>query len=290
MSDVAAQLTALRGHGWRQGSVLPSALMGAARDAGSHQHPTAVNVELEDWGVVVSHTCDVQNRAPKLDNEPTVEVLVVRKCDGKPDSRETHGKVSRRIHFEGQRAGETVNLTASAHDRFKIDRLLLAFHPPDTERVVEHRTLQTLVGWIAKRYQRQAFPDEFDAGIIAAKAKDKINRFLSDNAKELLGVFIAFADRKEQATRFHAEFRLVVKTQAVQTDWVAQKKILESTFNDLWSAVQNLEVEVVAIQANKLSIGEIAEGRFQKFDRDWISYESDPDSGPAPEGDIESDS
>jgi hypothetical protein len=36
------------------------------------------------------------------------------------------------------------------------------------------------------------------------------------------------------------------------------------------------------MSANMFSLGEILDGKFQKFDRDWISYEHDPDAGPAP--------
>jgi hypothetical protein len=139
-----------------------------------------------------------------------------------------------------------------------------------------------LIGWIGKRYQRQAFPDAFDEAVSAAKAKSKVDEFLTANAKDLLGVFVAFADRDDASPRFHAEFRLVVKRPAVRADWGEQQAGLESSFEQCWEGVDGVEVDVVAVQADQFSLGEMSAGQFKKFDRDWISYEYDPEDAPAP--------
>jgi hypothetical protein len=290
VTDVTAQVDQLRKHDWRQGSVLPPDLMAAARDAAGSHRPRPIELQQDDWLIVTSHTCDVRNRG-KLENEPTVEVLVARVHCGKPDSREVHGKNSRRLHFEGVQSGKSVRLVASAHDRLLIDRLILAEHPPDTSRVIGNpslgkadRTVETLATWVAKRYQRQAFPDEFDNAVQQAGAKEPIDKFLSTNAAILLGVFIALADRKDQTPRFHAEFRLVLKTTAVKDDWPSQKVKLEEEFETLWESVEGIAVEVVAKTAVEMTLHEIYVNQFKKFDRDWISNERDPESGPAPEG------
>ena len=212
MTDAADQVDQLRKHDWRQGSVLPPALMVAARDAASRHHPRPIEIQPDDWLIVTSHTCDVRNRG-KPENEPTVEVLVARVHTGKPDSREIHGKNSRRLHSEGVQSGTSVRLVASVHDRLLIDRLVLAQHPPDANRIIGNpslgkndRTVETLATWVAKRYQRQAFPDDFDNAVQKAGAKEPIDKFLSANATNLLGVFIALADRKDQKPSFHTEF------------------------------------------------------------------------------------
>jgi hypothetical protein len=44
-----------------------------------------------------------------------------------------------------------------------------------------------------------------------------------------------------------------------------------------------VEVEVSAVQDRMFSIGEISDGNFKKFDRDWISYATDADGEPAPD-------
>jgi hypothetical protein len=284
VTEAQAQIAALRGHGWQQGSVLPPSVVVAAQKKSRWPHHIAVGPD--DWLIVVSHACDLRNRKPE--NEPDVEVLVARPYAGKKaDSRETHGKNSRRLHFEGEVSRTTIRLVAHANERFAIDRLLLADAPPDQQRVVGHPgqtpdpTLQVLITWITKRYLRQAFPDEFDQ--VACQAKQKVDEFLIKHAGEILGVFIAFADRGDRNPRFHLEFRVAIKTKTVVVDWPAQKAALEETFETCWEGVPNVEVEVAAIQASHLSIGEIYEGKFMKFDRDWISYAEDPEGEPAPE-------
>lgn len=273
----------LRDLGWRQGSVVPTALVNTTSTHGS-QIP---KVDVNDWLIVVSHTCDVRN--PSMSNEPSVEILVARSPERSgQDSRQTHGRNSRRLQFEGTQDEITTTLVAKANERFVIDRLLLASAPPDQSRRLGSRgektdaTLQILVTWLAKRYWRQAFPDEFDS--TASKAKGKVDTFLTKNAATVLGVFIAFADRKDKNPRFHLEFRVVVKSQAVTGDWAGQKADLERIFDACWAGVSNIAVEAVAVKARDFSVGEMVEGGFKKFDRDWISYAFDPEGDPAPGG------
>jgi hypothetical protein len=282
VSDAQAQVEALRTHGWRQGSVLPATVTAAARTQNDGRWPSYIPaISDDDWLIVVSHPCDVRNRGPQ--NEPAIEVVVARPFSAKKsDSRATFGKNSRTLHFEGLLAGARVKLVANAHERFTVDRFLLALAAPHVDRQIEPRALEVLIGWIAKRYRRQAFPDEFDQAVSAAKAKTKVDIFLTTHAKDLLAVFVAFADRPESSPRFHAAFRLVVKRGAVREDWATQQSSLEVAFDECWSGVEGVAVDVVAIQADHFSLGEMAEGGFQKFDRDWISYEYDSESAPVP--------
>ena len=283
MTDARARIEALRAHGWRQGSVLPPTTVAAAQKDG--RWPQRIAVSPDDWLIVLSHVCDLRNPTPA--NEPDVEVLVARPYAGsKADSRETHGRNSRRLHFEGEIGRSTIRLVAHAHERFAIDRLLLAESPPDQQRVVGHlerttdRTLRVLITWITKRYQRQAFPDEFDQ--VAGQAKHKVDAFLTAQADKILGVFVAFAERQDQTPRFHLEFRIVIKTKSVGEDWPRQQADVEEAFEACWVGAIGVEVDAVAVQARHFSIGEMSEGNFQKFDRDWISYAFDPEGEPAP--------
>ena len=76
----------------------------------------------------------------------------------------------------------------------------------------------------------------------------------------------------------------MVKTTAVQADWTKQKQKLEDDFEKLWESVEGIAIEVVAKTAGEMTLHEIHANQFKKFDRDWISNERDPESGPAPEG------
>jgi len=292
VTDVPAQLEKLRNHGWRQGSVLPASVVEAARVRADGQWPSSILVGPDDWLIIISHSCDVRNRNSNPDNEPFVEVLVARKYpEKKADSRETYGKSSRRIHFEGEQSGTTVRLVALAYERFRISRFLLVDAPPDGERIVGHPvpgapgkldgTIQTVLAWVTKRYQRQAFPDAFD--MAARPAKDAVDGYLKKHAQVILGAWVAWVERPDRTPRFRADFRIVIKSDFVAEDWAKQQDALETAFLACWTAAAGIEVDVVAVQARRFSLGEISEGGFKKFDKDWISYEFDPDGGPAPE-------
>lgn len=276
MTDDEARVQALRSYGWRQGSVLPSSIVEKAKL--SNRWPAWIAVGPADWLIVVSHTCDVRNRNPN--NEPDVEVLVARPLlQGATKASEAHGRNSRRLQFKGKIDDQELELLAYAHERFAVDRMLLAQVAPDEQRRVDR--LEILITWLAKRYRRQAFPDDFDQ--LARKAKDKVDKFLVKNAAQIAVVFISFGDRPDRTPRFHVGFRLVVKRAEVATNWAAQKEALEADFESCWAGVPNVEVEATAVQDRNFSIGEMLEGRFEKFDRDWISYATDPEGEAAPE-------
>jgi hypothetical protein len=276
VTDDEARIQTLRSHGWRQGSVLPSSIVEKAKL--SNRWPPAIAVGPDDWLIVVSHTCDVRNRNPN--NEPDVELLVARPLvQGATKANEAHGRNSRRLQFKGKLDGRELELLAYAHERFATDRLLLAQAPPDEKRRVDR--LDILITWIAKRYRRQAFPDDFDQ--LARKAKDKVDKFLMKNAAQIAVVFISFAERPDRTPQFHVGFRLVVKRSEITENWADQKESLEADFESCWVGVPNVEVEAAAVQDRNFSIGEMLEGRFEKFDRDWISYATDSEGEAAPE-------
>jgi hypothetical protein len=277
VTDDKARVEALRTQGWRQGSVLPLSLVEKAKlDA---RWPERISVGPDDWVIVLSHDCDLRNGNP--DNEPYAEVLVARRLGQETTkSGEKHGRNSRRLQFRGTLDGSAVELFAHAHERFPIERLLLAEAPPDGKRSIER--LDVLITWITKRYQRQAFPDEFD--ILARKAKDKVDKFLSKNADQIAGVFIAFADIPNKSPRFNVAFRIVIKTSSEEVKhWPDQQAKIEEAFESCWEGVPDVEIEVTAVQDRHFSIRDLSRGRFRKFDRDWISYATDPDGEAAPD-------
>jgi hypothetical protein len=172
-------------------------------------------------------------------------------------------------------------MVALAHERFSIDRLLLSQSPPDQRRVVPPRTLQILITWIAKRYKRQAFPDEFD--LLARKAKGKVDKFLTRHVDKIAMVFVHLADREGQTPRFELAFRVLIKRNALAEDWPTQRAGLEQEFEACWEGADGLQVEALVVQDRQFSIGEMLDGDFKTFDRDWISYAVDPEGEAAPE-------
>src|SRR5260370_16796838 len=140
-----------RDHPWGQGHVLTSesnVALGVVRaeDAGS-----AV-------AVVISHDCDL---AQGSETEPSVEIIVAKRIDA-ANGNFTHAKNSRRLHLECVVDGVTAYLDMQAQGKREIKKDDLAGHAPSPNVIVKPEDRSVLQRWLAARYRRAAFPDEFE--------------------------------------------------------------------------------------------------------------------------------
>jgi len=135
---------------WRQGHVLP--------DDGAKALGLLSDVADTEVAIVVSNDCDLA-QDPSV--EPSVEVIIGRRI-GAADGNFSYAKNARRLHLTF--SGGSQRLIAELIARFKISikkEQLVEYEPVKTTKltVVEHTILQR---WLASRYRRAAFPDEFD--------------------------------------------------------------------------------------------------------------------------------
>lgn len=142
----------VKDNGWRQGSFLPSAMV----------HSLAVEHGCEDvaHAVVISQDCDVTH--PDLQAEPFVEILFLRTVDTINPGL-TDGKSSRFLHLEAFTESGVRGFFALAWNKARIGRELLAVALPDPGSTIPSGTLKGMIRWIADRYTRTGFPDEFVA-------------------------------------------------------------------------------------------------------------------------------
>lgn len=140
----------MRATPWRQGHLLSQ---DAAQAFGLHhrEHPEDTVV------VVISHHCDL-TQSPVT--EPLVEVVVGRRI-AKEDGNNTHAKTARTLHipFEGNDSF-WAEFVITAKESIPKEALA-AFLPLATHSLSPERQT-TLQRWLAMRYQRSAFPDEFE--------------------------------------------------------------------------------------------------------------------------------
>lgn len=140
----------VKDNGWRQGSFLPSSVA----------LPLAAEHGCEDasHAVVISQDCDVTH--PDLQAEPFVEILFLRTV-GSVNPGLTDGKSSRFLHLEAMTESSPLGVSALAWDKARIGRGLLADVLPDLGISIPSGTLKGMIRWIADRYTRTGFPDEF---------------------------------------------------------------------------------------------------------------------------------
>lgn len=141
---------------WRQGSVFTS-------DAASALGLVSDRAPEQTAAVVISHDCDL---AQSAEQEPVVEVIVGRFVS-RTEGNFTHAKNVRCLHLPFTAGARQCSIELEPQNRrpvFKATDAALAmadFHPSDEFKLspTGRRTLQR---WLAARYDRSAFPDEFD--------------------------------------------------------------------------------------------------------------------------------
>jgi hypothetical protein len=163
---------------WRQGHLLGN---DAIETLGLH-HAVAPDQTLV---IVASHDCDLA-QAPE--GEPVIEVVVGRLVTGK-DGNCTHAKNARKLHVEF--AGVAVfwaefDTTA----KLSIDKRALNDFIPRPEAHLSPENHNIFQMWLASRYRRSAFPDEFERRLIKElKLHEKIAKAVRPHGELIAGVF-----------------------------------------------------------------------------------------------------
>lgn len=133
---------------WQQGDLIP---LDSALSLG------LPNEENTYW-VLVSHDCDINNA--DFDKEPCAEVIrgdLVAGLSGE----DSNAKHSRRLDLELTNSGSPVKLKLRAASKRLIDRrMLLAISSPTVK--LDRSKLFILRKWLAARYKRAAFANEFN--------------------------------------------------------------------------------------------------------------------------------
>jgi hypothetical protein len=174
---------------WEQGLVLSTetvAKFGLAQ----------ADAQGETVAVLISHDCDVlENTAV----EPFCEVIVGRKIDA-VNGLYTNGKNPRRLHLNFSAVTDQLAAEFLATEKRTIKKeLLLSEAPVQNFRLTqdEHFTLQS---WLAARYYRPIFADEFDRRLKAkpAETHKKIANVIKATGTDLVAVFFDIDSGKDE--------------------------------------------------------------------------------------------
>ena len=175
---------------WRQGHLLGN---DAIEALGLH-HAVAPDQTL---AIVASHDCDLA-QAPE--GEPVVEVVVGLLVTDK-DGNCTHAKNARKLHVEFVGAAVFwAEFEATAKLSVK-KRALNDFVPrPEAHLSPENQAIFQM--WLASRYRRSAFPDEFERRLTLKEFKlhEKIAKAVKPHGELIAGVFFD-VDEGAEVTR-----------------------------------------------------------------------------------------
>lgn len=174
---------------WRQGNLLGN----DAIEALGLLHPVTPNQTMV---IVATHDCDLA-QDPK--GEPVVEVVVGRLVTDK-DGNCTHAKNARKLHVEF--VGDAVFWAEfETTAKVSIDKLQLnQFAPrPDARLAPDNHAIFQM--WLASRYRRSAFPDEFERRLTSKEFKlhEKIAKVVKPHGELISGVFFDVDEGQEIA-------------------------------------------------------------------------------------------
>lgn len=168
---------------WRQGSLLGE---DAIRDL-------ALSESFGDIvAIVASHDCDL---AQDPGHEPLVEIIVGKLVT--MDGNFTHAKNARKLHIEF--TGPVVmwcefEITAKK----TIDKCQLSTFLPRTDVTLTPDNKTTFQLWLASRYRRSAFADEFDRRLTReTKLSDKITKAVKPHGDLITAVLFDVDDGRE---------------------------------------------------------------------------------------------
>jgi hypothetical protein len=179
--------------GWRQGAVLPPSLFAAI-----HEATGLTFKEGESFPIVVSQDCDVAN--DRYTQEPEVEIVrgtIIQY----PNGNFRHAKSSRTLHMDCILNGMQRNLELRAQERRHLDRRLLEQSAPDNRVVLKTEDVVLVGRWLANRFRRASFPDEFDRRLADSGSKKALYKLFEKHGADVSAVFLLLRPDKELALK-----------------------------------------------------------------------------------------
>lgn len=170
---------------WRQGSIL---------DTRTAQELLSAQFEDFDKRVVLvaSHDCDIASTS-----ESVVEVIVGVLIPSL--GADTHAKTARRLHIPLEAEAGQIAVEFLASNKFSVSKEALLKATPRVNWSIATEDLITFQKWLASRYRRAAFADEFEARLKAKPARldRKIAKILEISSEHVLAVLFDVDSRQE---------------------------------------------------------------------------------------------
>lgn len=140
--------------------------------------------------IVAAHDCDL---VQSPEREPSVELVVGRRI-ASLDGNSTHGKSPRTLHlvFEGD---EPLMAEFVITDKCSVPKDALSPFSPEHRFRLSQANLRTFQRWLASRYLRSAFPDEFERRLVhETKLAESIRKAVKPHGEWITAVFFDLDD------------------------------------------------------------------------------------------------
>jgi hypothetical protein len=130
--------------------------------------------------------------AQDISVEPECEIIVGRKIAG-IDGSFANAKSARKLHlpfFSGE-IGSTIAIELESSGKSALKKELIAPYTPDLTMTLRANEATILQAWLAARYRRASFADEFDRRLTrdAKKAYEKLLKIFKSTSEDIIAVF-----------------------------------------------------------------------------------------------------
>jgi|WetSurSiteA1Bulk_404760.scaffolds.fasta_scaffold00219_13 hypothetical protein len=179
----------LRLEGWRQGCLIqPNNAQQIIESSIDYYNKGA---SPDTWLVILTQDCDLVRNT---DVEPFVELLALQTLSNKP-SNPMKGQSARTLHLTFKIDNQIYWFECCIHDRFRIKKNALCGAGCNTKLVFQENELRLLRQWLARRYTRAAFPDNFEKYL--ASTKDPVKKLFKSAAAKLISTVYIAIDNEE---------------------------------------------------------------------------------------------
>jgi hypothetical protein len=232
--------------------------------------------------VVISHDCDLA-REPAA--EPVVEVVfgkVVEKLDGNL----THAKNARKLQVAVTGGSQQANIELHAPQRSVFPKTELITTSPSASLKFAKDEVTILQSWLAARYRRSAFPNEFNNRLASGKIPRELSKKL-EPLGELVSALYFDLENDEEIADEKGVYKLgiyILYTEDGDDDKFSKitnlvkeiKQIFQNAFykneSDEWFQVELIDCEEISDRA--MSIGLV--GKLKRWNADYISLRAAP--------------
>lgn len=163
---------------WRQGDILLQDQLDAIGLSSDGSDSIAI---------VATHDCDL---ARPVELEPRVEIILGRIIEESAlDGAFTCCKSLRRLHTGLTAGGTHLHADLDASGKIAVPKELLLRHAPSTQHLMSMEELNTFQIWLAARYRRAAFSDEFNDRLAKVGVAERLPRLLKGSGYSIPAIF-----------------------------------------------------------------------------------------------------
>lgn len=255
--------------GWRQGSVLRGDDVQRLCEAALQGRTVGDAI-----GLVVSQSCDLTH--DRLEGEPVVEIMIGHLAEGeealKMRGNCSAGKNPRCLHLPVHEQADERWFELLPWDRVAVDRAALRDISPDDERHVLDADLDVLTNWLAQRYVRAAFPDDFN-DLLDQAQKNKQKKLHARLSPDVSGLYARLNPDRDLVAGERYVLDLLALVPVFRSDELSS---VRQTVEALIDLIQSAGIDVRGNVKLEDEVSYAFVRSFRRFPLDHLSLRGDP--------------